>query len=86
MRRHSGLAATLAALLVSSCAVPAQAQAIKCSAFLDEGGGSWRSFFTGEVIGLHGPIAVKTGERLRRGDGGGRGEVAALLDRLCGSP
>ena len=79
------MTASLAMIAALVAAAPAAAQSIKCSAFLNEGGGTWRSFFTGEVVGLHGPIAIKTGERLRRGDGGGKGEVAALLDRLCGS-
>lgn len=76
----------VAASAIALSAGTATAQSIRCSAFLHERDGAWRSFFTGDVIGPRGPIAVTTGERFARGEGGGKGVVAGLLDRLCASP
>ena len=72
-------------VIVSIGAVPAvHAQAIKCSAFLHVGDGSWRSFQKGTIIGSHGPVTIDAGETVKRTDTRDKADVAAILDGLCG--
>ena len=72
----------LLALLLSP--VVAQAQAIKCTGFLHGSDGSWRSFTTGTVIGSHGPVHVEAGQLFRSTDRRDGGDIARILDHLCG--
>lgn len=63
--------------------VGADAQAIRCSAFLHNRDGSWTSFFKGHVMGERGPIPVAVGERFTRRGRTAKSEIARALDALC---
>ena len=64
--------------------VAAHAQAIKCGGFLHGSDGSWRSFTTGTVVGSHGPVHVETGQIFRTTDMRDGGDIARILNHLCG--
>ena len=79
--------AALLAAVVSTALVPpvaAQAQAIKCTGFLHGADGSWRSFTTGTVVGSHGPVHVAAGQVFRSTDMRDGGDIARILDHVCG--
>lgn len=63
----------------------ASAQAVRCSAFLHNNDGSWRSFDHGLVIGPNGPVRLDTGDRLSSKDRSPKGDIARVLDDLCRS-
>lgn len=71
------------AILVLFAGATASAQGIRCSAFLHQSDGSWRSFREGTVLGPRGPIAIETGERFSQGDRSAKGDIARALDGLC---
>ena len=64
--------------------VTARAQAVKCTGFLHGADGSWRSFTTGTVIGSHGPVHVAAGQVFRSTDMRDGGDLARILDHVCG--
>ena len=63
----------------------ARAQAVKCSGFLHAPDGSWRSFETATVIGSGGPVRVDAGETFKPTDKREKGDIARILDHVCGS-
>ena len=74
-RSHS---AWIAAAVLLACLAPARAQGTRCSAFLLERDGSWRSFVNDEMLLPRGPMPIHKGERFARGS-----FVARLLDAQC---
>lgn len=74
--------AGLLALLVL-VGTPAAAQPIRCSAFLHEHDGSWRSFEDGTVLAPRGPVPVATGERFSLSGTPAQRDVARALDAFC---
>ena len=71
------------ALAIASVS-PATAQGVRCSAFLHERDGSWRSFEPGAILGPDGDlIEVQTGQTFRHGPPTPRDFVARLLDARC---
>ena len=62
----------------------AQAQAIRCSAFLHNADGSWRSFEAATVVGSYGPVKVEAGEIFKRGAARDKADIAVILESLCG--
>ena len=79
-------AATFATLLATLVLPPvaAHAQALKCTGFLHAADGSWRSFESGTVIGARGPVPIEAGETFRAADERDKGDIARILDHLCG--
>ena len=71
-------------LLSTMSATFADAQAVKCTAFLHNGDGSWRSFESAVVVGSRGPVKIEAGEILKRGGRRDRADIAEILDTLCG--
>lgn len=65
----------LAALLLAGAA---QAQGTRCTAFLHDRDGSWRSFVDDEMLLPRGPMPIHKGDRFPRGS-----FVARLLDAQC---
>ena len=73
-----------AGLILASAVTMVQAQTIRCSAFLLEHDGSWRSFEPGAVIGPRGEaIEVQSGQRFRRGRPSASDFLARVLDAQC---
>ena len=68
---------------VASMAGAASAQGVRCSAFLHERDGSWRSFEPGIILIPGGPVRVTIGERFRRGTPSAKDYIAHLLDQTC---
>ena len=72
------------ASIVAGSETIAMAQGVRCSAFLLEHDGSWRSFEPGAIIGPRGEaIEVETGQRFRRGRPSTEDFVARVLDARC---
>ena len=82
--RHAASAALLAVVSIG-CAVPASAQAIRCSAFLHNHDGTWRSFQEADLFGPNGIVHVQSGEILRATSNSPKGEIARALNDLCES-
>ena len=73
-----------AAFLIIASAMCAEAQTVRCSAFLLEHDGSWRSFEPGAILGPNGDlIDVHTGQRFRRGRPSSSDFIARVLDARC---
>ncbi len=68
---------SIATGMVAACA-PAHAQGTRCSAFLHQRDGSWRSFVDDEMLLPRGPMPIHAGQRFSRGS-----FVARLLDAQC---
>ncbi len=73
----------VAAMLMACTSAPAAAQGVRCSAFLHERDGSWRSFESGVILLPRGPVRVATGERFRHGSPSAKDYIARLLDQTC---
>jgi hypothetical protein len=73
----------MAALVIAMSGASASAQGVRCSAFLHERGGAWRSFEPGAILGPRGPIPVRTGQRFQRGAPSGSDYIARVLDAQC---
>ena len=73
----------VATIVIAASTLTASAQGVRCSAFLHERGGSWRSFEPGAILGPRGPIPVRTGQRFRRGAPSGSDYIARVLDAQC---
>ena len=82
MRAKTCLVTMIVAALVPA-AGSASAQGVRCSAFLHERDGSWRSFEPGIILIPGGPVRVTTGERFRRGRPSAKDYIAHLLDQTC---
>ena len=73
----------IATLVVCLGAVSASAQGTRCSAFLHERDGSWRSFTTDEMLLPEGPVPIHAGEHFSARDRGAKRFIARLLDAQC---
>ncbi len=71
------------ASLCGLTSLPASAQGVRCSAFLHERDGSWRSFEPGVILIPSGPVRIATGERFRHGAPSAKDYIAHLLDQAC---
>jgi hypothetical protein len=80
-RHHIAAIGLVAGLLTGTAR--ASAQGVRCSAFLHERDGSWRSFEPGIILLPRGPVRVITGERFRRGAPSAKDYIAHLLDQDC---
>ena len=72
------LAIVLGATAATAVCGSAQAQGTRCSAFLHEHDGGWRSFVDDEMLLPRGPVSIHAGQRFSRGS-----FVARLLDAQC---